>query len=196
MIALLFGVVLAQTCEPERTLRCGDRVFDQEAPAGVDGISGYQCVDSSMNQALDHGERVYALDVGETPVTVALGTTLNTTVSGDWYYKIVVLEGSCAADACLATSVGSDQLTFVPDPGVDYFVVVEEIAAESRFDLEVSCLPDPAGPEESTQQTDSGGCSGSAGAWLVLPGLAVFRRLSWRRRRGPGRPAVKSRASS
>lgn len=162
----------AQTCVEERTLACGERVFDETMVGVDDSLSGYECVNSSMNADLYFGERIYALDVGAEPVTVSL--EYSAALMGDWAYELVVLQGTCEATSCLATSVGSDALTFTPVEGMDYWVVVESVGpANEVFELDVSCWPPPSSGEDEVS-TDVDGCGGSA--WMVWPVLFLGRR--------------------
>ncbi len=127
------NVCLPQVVEP--ALSCGATLADVEVASGTDALSLYACTDETSYPGREH---VYALTV-DTPTWVDVQVTAN------YDAAVLVLGGLCNPDYCIgASDIAGDwpeQLQWLAEPGVTYYVAVDSIVASNlgTFSLNVDC---------------------------------------------------------
>jgi hypothetical protein len=119
---------------------------------GVNRFEAYSC--SGISATLDGGEKVYHYQVVEDQAVVLIK------IGGSWDQTIVVLEGECEPQECVAFGLSS--VAFTAQGGRDYYVIVDSPAGEeTAFQIlaqSVSCTPSCDGKE-----CGSDGCIGECG---------------------------------
>ena len=170
MFVWLLSAAMAQTCDVVGTIDCSTmRVFDEPVATSPSEFDAYQCAAGSLGAV--GAEKIWKLDLSDAQGKVSIDILR----SSWWDGEAIILEGGCSPDQCLGSTLGGDVISFIPDPGVEYWLVVENGAEGDVINLEVSCLPAPGSGSDDEEPEEAEGCGGSA-ALVFWPACLLLGR--------------------
>lgn len=129
-------------CEAATTILCGTELNDQSNVGYPNKLDNYACTGEGFASDYRGGERIYRLRVNTKEI---YNFTLDDVVDPELNYDIFLMEASCEAGRCIASSTNSrnksDHINITLDPGVYYLIVDTWKDEFGTFDLKVTCSP-------------------------------------------------------
>jgi len=132
-----------KACEAATTILCGTELNDQSNVGYPNKLDNYACAGEDFAADYKGSERIYRLHVTSKEV---YNFTLDDVGDPELNYDIFLMEGSCEAGRCIASSTNNrnktDFISITLDPGVYYLIVDTWRDEFGTFDLKVTCAPE------------------------------------------------------